>query len=202
MVEQIRNYSTDFLDGKIDCDKFIMKCKELYSLAISDYTKSIQLDNIIVIPFIHEFAYCEYKDSELKSQVLNFLSILNGTKSYCYSTFLKLLPPDKNQKEEFDLYCKFNGIKIKDLYSVFNHYIEKPLTIKDILNNSIFDILDALDLENTDESCFNYINCNENIRFSQIEERILLLLSYYLGINTLFVQVSLFACNNTVYTIM
>lgn len=201
MVEEMRNFSNKFVCGEIDSNEFTMKCKELYSLIISDCIESMKLDNIILIPFIHEFAYYRYDVLELKEQVLNFLSILNGTQPYFYSTFLKLFPPDENKKNEFTLYCNFKNIEIKDLYSVFSKYIEKPLSIKDILNNYIFDILNRLDLKHIDESCFNYVNSNENISFSQIRDRIFLLLSYYLGINVLFIQISVLENNSIVYTI-
>ena len=112
-----------------------------------------------------------------------------------------MFPPDENKKNEFTLYCNFKNIEIKDLYSVFSKYIEKPLSIKDILNNYIFDILNRLDLKHIDESCFNYVNSNENISFSQIRDRIFLLLSYYLGINVLFIQISMLENNSIVYTI-
>ena len=191
MIEEIRNYSIDYLNDKISVDKYIMECKKLYNNVVSDYARINILDNLVIIPFIHEFAYCEYNDSELKSRVLFFLSVLNGEENYCYSTFLKIQPPDKNKTEEIYLFDNLYKTTVNDLISVFNRNIEIPLTIKDIINNIIFDIIDRLDLEQVEESCFNYVNCNENISFSHIEEIIMRLVSYYLGIDTMYIQISI-----------
>ena len=146
MIDEIRNNSIDFLDDKINFDEFITECKKLYNSIISDYTKSIMIDNIIIAPFIHEFAYCKYSDLELKSQVKHFLKLINEEEPYCYSTFFKLQPTN-NELDEMYLLNNYNEITIKDLNSVFSHFIENPLTIKDILNNIIFDILDKINFE-------------------------------------------------------
>lgn len=161
--------------------------------------KTINLDNVIAMPFIHEFAFCHYTDEELKARVSYFLSILDGVQFYQYSAFFKLPLPSQENKVEYELYHNWGNVKLTSLH-FFDIPIRNPSTIKDILWNSISDIL--LNTYPTEDDCIDSINCGEPISYTKIENRVKLLLSYYLGIEPFLFQVTLIPSSSKIYTIL
>ena len=173
--------------------------KSLYDQIIKSPQDTIDLNNVIAMPFIHEFAFCYYTDEELKERVSFFLSILDGDQFYRYSAFFKLPPPSQENKAEYELYHNLGDIELTSL-RFFDIPIRSPATIKDILWNSISDIL--LNTYPSEDDCIDSVNCGEPISYSNIEKRVKLLLSYYLGIEPFLFQVTLVPSSNKIYTIL
>lgn len=203
MIEEVRNKVIAFLNNKISNDNFVQFCRDLYSESIGDRITMFDLDAIIVLPFVHEFACYPYTDKERKSEASSFLSILQGNQYYSYSSVFKLPPPNDTNELEHDLYEHWvgNHIDLAVLYPIFVQHIETPKTIKDILNNSIYDILSKLNLERSDENYFDYV-CSEEFSFDQLKQRVVSLLSYYLGISACIVQVTMLSNGSVIYTIV
>ena len=201
MKKKIVDITRNYLQNKINQDNFIQSSKEIYETLVRSATKDIPLDSIIWIPFFHEFAYCRYTDSEMKLQVAFFCELLNGKRYYQYSSFFKVSLPDVSDKLMYDLYINFGSVSMTDLYDLFVSRIEIPLTLKDILYNLIYDILSKTDFTNQGESEFDYVNCEEDVSCHCIREKIMNLLSYYLGINPFYVDINFFSNGNVVYTI-
>ena len=202
-MTELHNYLEDYIYGRINAALFSQKCKELYTQVISSLDIMTNLDTIIILPFVHEFAYCNYSDSELTEQALHLYSILSGKKSYQYSSFFKLSPPDSREKNLFRLYCNFQNATLSDLYTIFVQNIDNPKNLKDILNNLIVDILTNLDARHPEECNFNSVNCSyEDLDFARIKDRVILFTSYYLGINPFLLQINILSSNNILYAIV
>lgn len=201
LQKEIIEFTTDYLQNKISRDRFVALCKKIYEQSLSSEESSIQLDSIIWLPFIHEFAYCKYTDLELKRQVTFLNELLSGKQQYHYSSWFKLSCPDSTNKTMYDLYLNFHDVELADLNYLFTELIENPVTLKDILHNLIYDILSKLNLSDLEESEFNYVNCCENVSYTNIKEKVLNFFAYYLGIDSFYVDVTVCSTRNTIYTI-
>jgi hypothetical protein len=179
-----------FLKGTVNETEFVRVCKETYVAAISKQSRNLNFEELKVLPFIHEFAFCLYTDVELKSQIMSFRSILNGEQVYHYSSFIRISPPEVSDTWIFELYNNYPDIKLMDLCPLFKEHINSPTSVNDILYNSICDLLANLDFTTPEESGFNYINCSDNASLNDIEDRVFRVLSFYLGHRSFLMQIS------------
>ena len=191
----------DYLENKIDKSAFVKNCKEIYERSMEFATYNLTLELHILIPFIHEFAYCRYEDRELREQVLFLERLLNGEEEYHSSSFLKLPSPNHSDKDMYDLYCNFEKIELCDIYQLFEEKIENPKTFRELLYNSICNLLLDVNMSDIEESDLDYINCCEEISCQMIKEKILIFLSYYLGIKAFYISVNFCKEKKKVYMI-
>lgn len=119
MIKEIKTITNDYLQNRINKVMFVEYCRKLYEQSLQSEEYSIRLDLIIAIPFIHEFAYCEYTESELRAQVVFFQELLDGKQKYHDSNFFKLPVPKDSDKTMSALYRKFPNIELIDLYDIF-----------------------------------------------------------------------------------
>ena len=203
MRQDIKNKIDEYLEYKIEKESLVDYFRNIYEQSLQAEEYSIQLDLIIAIPFIHEFAWAGYTEVELREQVTFFYEILNGKRKHHDSAFFKLSAPTNEDSRMRSLYQKFPNIELIDLYDIFAVSVEKPLTLKDILYNMLVDILSKLDLENQQESDFSYVNCSlEHVSYQNLRERIFKLLAYYLGCEAFYVDVNVFSNGNISYIIL
>lgn len=203
MRQEITNKVEKYLEYKMEKESLVHYFRKIYEKSLQWEEYSIQLDLIIVIPFIHEFAYVRYTEAELREQVIVFYEILSGKRKYHYSAFFKLSAPKNEESRVNALYQKFPNIELEDLCDVFVTPMDNPLTWKDILYNMLVDILSKLDLSNLEESDFDYVNCSfEYVSYQNLRERIFKLLAYYLGREAFYVDVNVFSNGNTSYMIL
>lgn len=191
----------NYLQNKSARDIFVNHCKEAYeqSLKFDEYNLTLELH--LLLPFVHEFAYCRYTDRELREQVLFLDRLLKGKEEYQYSSFIKLPLPASSDKEMYDLYLNFKNIELSDIYHLFGEAIKCPLTFKDILNNCIYDVVSQLDMKNIQESDFDYVNCHEDISYQMVKEKVVTFLSYYLGMKSFYINISVCQGGKTIYMI-
>lgn len=202
MIIKLKKIVLDYLNDTINKETFIYSCKDIYISFLESPKNQYQLDYILIGPFVHEFAYCNYTDSELKQCVRDFQDILIGNRSYVYSVFLKLEPCQKTLLETYEVFLNSDEIAIAELEMLFYEYIDSPTTVKDIINNLIYDLVSKFNSLLPNESDFDYINCNENISCSKTKDMLNRLVAYFCGIQPFFLQITTIPNGNTIYAII
>ena len=197
----IKTDIANYLQNKIHGDVLIGHCKEIYEQSLKFDKYNLTLELHMLLPFVHEFAYCKYTDRELREQVIFLERLLKGKEEYQYSSFLKLSSSNSLDKEMYDLYLNFEHTELRDIYYLFGEKIKNPKTFKDILYNCIYDIVSKVDATNIQESDFDCVNCHEDISWKMIKGKILDFLSYYLGIKPFYITVSVCQEGKIIYTI-
>lgn len=191
----------NYLQDKIYRESFVNCCREIYEQSLKNDEYSLTLELHLLLPFIHEYAYCRYTDTELREQVLYLGRLLDGKEEYQYSSFVKLSSTNSLDNEMYDLYLKFEYVELDNICHLFRQEKKNPKTFKDILYNCIYDIVANVDMENIQESDFSFINYHEDISYQMIKEKVLLFLSYYLGIKPFYISVRVCKEGKIIYMI-
>lgn len=200
MKEKTYKYSEAYINGNIGLNEYSCFCADLYEESLRKIEGCFDFDSLVILPFIHEFAYWDFSEEELKERVLYFVSILKGEQSYSHFSFLKIPIPTHENPTEYMLYSDFENIELKSMNSLFLDKINPPLSVKDVLYNSIIDLLSAVDWRNPEDVVCDCVNCNAS--YLQVKDRIKLLLSYYLGIKEFIFQVEFLPDNKVIYAVL
>lgn len=191
----------EYLNNKICAKEFMSVCEKIYSQSIVE-NDADNLDSIVYLPFIHEFAFWPYLEDELKEEVVYFSKIHKCEQPYQYSCFFKF----SNRKEVDNNLRKLlqnrETLRLSDLADYFVAPISDPKTLRDIIYNLICDVLSKIDENNWEESDFDYHNLDEEVTYGDIEEIISRYLSYYLGNKKFYLNVQICSDGNKIYTII
>ena len=188
-MTEVRNLAIEYLNNQIDNKAFTQKCQSIYHKSVLSCERHLELEYLNALPFIHEFAYAPYSDSELKIQVADFLDIISDAKEYRYSVMIQLSPLNTKRSKLYDQYNRFDDFSIEKLRQSFQKRPANKNTLDDILYSSIYEILQKCDTTNLTELDFDSINCNQDVISSKIKEQLQRLLSYYLGLEVFLLQI-------------
>lgn len=206
MISKIKKASNDYLTDKIDKTHFTYIFKEAYHCFLDDSEKQFELEYIPLIPFIHNFAYCEHlSDLELKENAANFVCILERAKNYSYSSFFKLNQPKTKHPIIYEFHKKI--IESKEIYFNFIKSLpferkKIPVTISDVIENLICELITKIDFYNSNETDFDCVNCDDNIVFERAKERLFSLLEYYLGLKAFLFQIEIIPNHRNIYIVI
>lgn len=201
MLEATRILAFDFLQQKIDSKLFTQSCAALYKQSLNNPESNYTLDSILIIPFIHEFACGHLNNVELRSEVMRLYEILNGTRAYHHSIYIKLHPHTVSGKLPPEIQENINAVQPSKLVEFFHDRIILPITVYDLIHNAIVDLLSIAGFTIDDATEYSLINCDEHTITKQTNLKIAKLLSYFIGNDALFLQVNCYPQKRIEYII-
>lgn len=186
MVDIIKNCVNDYINDLISMDQFVENMKCVYDNVIRSKNMGTDLDIIALISHIHTFAYWRWSNIELHKEVKGFQNIMLGKVNYNYSAFVKL-PQIGNSTGGLSA---SNSISKKTIKDMFSKHIDSPKTVKDIIHNTIYNLVINTDFSCVEESDFEFINCGEDVELSHIETTLHRLIEYYEGLCAFYLHIS------------
>jgi len=199
MVNQLKSILNTYFNKQIDAAALVQHCAGMYQSALSSREDSYALENIAILPFIHEIAYSSANMTDLTDTLDEIHRILNRTQAYHYSTFVQL--PERPELSVFFSDSMLCGNALPRLAKTLPDYVEQPKFLADLLVNSIRSLLNGIPLSDYEDCDFNTVTCPEICFDSHVKHRIFTLLSYLSGLAPFCVHITYSVSADTYYCI-
>ena len=180
-----------YRSGLLSSSVFVAKCQEIYYRVLEIPTNQEEIDNILQMPFLHEFFAAEYSDAEIKNMVEYCLKVLEKKQNYTYSCFIQLpikidfddilqIADSEPAQEILSEYIK--------LQRAFQSEIKEIRCISDCIYMSLRELLANMSVYSHEDN-YSYVNVQGTIDSKTTLQRIRRLLLYYAGREPAFVSV-------------